>query len=109
MVKNKGRPVIIWVISIMILIGFVLSIPLSIIGQSLYGSIYAMFTVFTAVVSLFSSVGVFTMKRWGLQLYIWIFIVAQVIMLIAQWWTPLSFIMPFTYISLTLPYYKRMN
>lgn len=107
--KTQKRPVIIWVLSILMLVGFVFSIPLAVIGQSLYGILYARFLIASSVIGLLSFVGIFFMKKWGLQLYVWMFFVGQAIMIVKQWWTPLSFILPFIYIIIISLYYKRMN
>ena len=108
--KNRTkRPIIIWILSILMLIGFVLSIPLSIIGHSIYGGIYSSFSLFASVVGFFSFVGIFMMKRWGLYLYVWMFIVSQIMMIIKDWWTPFSFVLPFIFIIIISLYYKRMS
>ena len=109
MEKKFKRPVLIWIAYILVLLVFVLNVPLSIIGESIYGPLYPFFLLFVSVVNLFSFVGVFMMKRWGVNLYIWMFVVAQVIMLIKNWWAPFNFVIAFVLIVILAVYYKRMN
>ena len=107
--NDVKRPVVIWILSIFALLSFLLNVPLSVIGQSVYGSFYAAFILLVSVVNFFSFVGVFMMKRWGVQLFAWMFIVGQAIMIIKQWWTPLNFVISFVLIVILALYYKRMD
>jgi len=106
----KGRPVVITIICVLGFIGFAVSVPQSFIGWGANIVIwYKIYVVLSSLLGLVCFIGMWKMKKWGAYGYSGLFVLGQIVMILAGYWHPVAIIFPGIITGVALYFSKSMT
>lgn len=91
-------------------IGVLFSIPaaFSVIARAV-GAWYPPFLMFTTVVGMVVIYGLWTMKKWGVQLYVGMTLLSQCVLFMMGQWSIFALIFPAIFVAIVASQYNKMS